>query len=165
VLKPRFGSWGTDLMLCRTTDELERCLAAVRERPWFQRHGVLIQELVPPAGHDLRIIVAGSTVVAQPGATQPPGEWRTNVALGGRARPARRSPEACALALDTARVIGVDLCGVDLLPTPAGEHVAIEVNAAVDVDHEDSLAGRDFYTDAAAALSLPVRRKPLAAAR
>lgn len=25
VLKPRFGSWGKDLMLCRTTAELERC--------------------------------------------------------------------------------------------------------------------------------------------
>jgi hypothetical protein len=51
-------------------------------------------------------------------------------------------------------VIGADLCGVDLLPTPAGEDIVIEVNAAVDVDHEDSLAARGFYADAAAALLL-----------
>jgi RimK family alpha-L-glutamate ligase len=163
VLKPRFGSWGTDLMLCRTTDELERCLAVVRERAWFDRHGVLIQELVPPAGHDLRIIVAGSTIVGATRRDAAPGEWRTNVALGGRARPAHPSPQACALALETARVIGADLCGVDLLPTPGGQHVVIEINAAVDVDHEDSLAGGDFYADAAAALSHPVRRQPFAA--
>jgi hypothetical protein len=58
-------------------------------------------------------------------------------------------------------VIGADLCGVDLLPTPAGEDVVVELNAAVDVDHEDSLAGRDFYAAAAAALPL-ARRSPRA---
>jgi glutathione synthase/RimK-type ligase-like ATP-grasp enzyme len=91
VLKPRFGSWGKDLMLCRTVDELDRCLAVQRERPWFHRHGVLIQELIPPAGHDLRITVAGSHVVGATRRDAAPGEWRTNVTLGGRAEPARPS--------------------------------------------------------------------------
>lgn len=111
----------------------------MRERAWFHRHGVLIQELVPPAGHDLRIIVAGSRIVGASRRDAAPGEWRTNEMLGGRARPVRPSQQACALALDTARVIGIDLASVDLLPTPAGQQLVIEVNAAVDVNDADSL--------------------------
>jgi hypothetical protein len=38
LVKPRFGSWGRDVLLCRDQAELERTLAAVRERPWFRRH-------------------------------------------------------------------------------------------------------------------------------
>jgi D-alanine-D-alanine ligase-like ATP-grasp enzyme len=50
VVKPRFGSWGTDVFRCETGGDLMRTLAAVSSRPWFVRHGALVQELVPPRG-------------------------------------------------------------------------------------------------------------------
>src|ERR1039458_8989979 len=59
VLKPQFGSWGEDVMRCRDAGEVERCLAIIRERGWFRRHGVLVQDLVSPLGYDLRVVVAG----------------------------------------------------------------------------------------------------------
>jgi len=154
VLKPRFGSWGQDVMLCRDAGELERCLARIRDRSWFRRHGVLIQELVPPVGYDLRVIVAGERIVGAERREAAPGEWRTNEALGGRAIPALPSEEEGALAIDAARAIGGDLLGVDLLPLPDTGYVVIEVNSAVDFDAEDSLPGRSVYADAADALAL-----------
>ncbi|MBA2361048.1 MAG: hypothetical protein H0V79_08995, partial [Actinobacteria bacterium] len=63
VVKPRFGSWGRYVVLCREPGELRRCLDDLAHRPWFQTQGALVQELVPPQGEDLRIVVAGGTVV------------------------------------------------------------------------------------------------------
>jgi RimK family alpha-L-glutamate ligase len=154
VLKPRFGSWGRDVMLCRDADELERCLVTVRERSWFRRHGVLVQEFVPPMGYDLRVIVAGDRVVGAERRIAAPGEWRTNEALGGRAVQAQPSEREGALAVEAARAIGADLIAVDLLPAPGDGCIVIEVNGAVDFDAEESLPGRDVYADAADALAL-----------
>ena len=132
VLKPRFGSWGRDVMLCRTRDELDEALARVAFRGWFREHGALVQELVPPQGWDLRIVVAGGRVVGSARRIAAPGEWRTNVALGGRSEPAAAPPLARTLAVAAAKAIRADLVGVDLLPTNNGYLIA-ELNGAVDV--------------------------------
>jgi [lysine-biosynthesis-protein LysW]---L-2-aminoadipate ligase len=165
VLKPRFGSWGQDVMLCRDRSEVEESLAAIAPRSWFRRHGVLIQELVPPLGYDTRIVVAGGRVVGAGRRESALGEWRTNVALGGQFISSPPSEEEQALAVDAARAIGAELVGVDLLPEPAHGSVVLEVNAAVDFsEDEESLAGRSVYADMAAALGLG-RPQPVAAFR
>ena len=82
VLKPRFGSWGRDVLLCRDRGELERSLATLSSRPWFRRTGALAQELIRPLGYDLRLVVAGGRVVGAAKRIAAPGEWRTNAALG-----------------------------------------------------------------------------------
>ena len=146
VLKPRFGSWGRDVVLCRTRDELDEALARVAYRGWFREHGALVQELVPPQGWDLRIVVAGGRVVGSARRIAAPGEWRTNVALGGRAEPVAPPPLARTLALAAAQAIRADLVGVDLLPTQNG-YVVVEVNGAVDFRPWYASDG-DVYVDA-----------------
>jgi RimK family alpha-L-glutamate ligase len=159
VLKPRFGSWGRDVFRCRDDVELERTLAAVRTRPWFRRHGALLQELVPPRGYDLRLIVAGGEVVGAVERVAAAGEWRTNVSLGGSLRPAVLSPEVRSLAIAAASAVGADLAGVDLMPVDRGGHVVLELNGAVDFDARYSLGGGDVYLEVARALGLPVDRR------
>jgi glutathione synthase/RimK-type ligase-like ATP-grasp enzyme len=131
VLKPRFGSWGRDVVLCPTADALDRELARFSQRPWFAGQGVLAQELVPPLGWDLRVVVSGGRVVGAARRVAAPGEWRTNVALGGHIERAVAPPLAQALALEAAAAIRGDLLGIDLLPL--GESFVVsEVNGAVD---------------------------------
>jgi [lysine-biosynthesis-protein LysW]---L-2-aminoadipate ligase len=153
VVKPRFGSWGRDVMLCEDVSDLRRCLTALARRPWFSAQGALVQELVPPLGHDLRLVVAGSTVVGAVRRIAAAGEWRTNVALGAIREPVSPPPEACALALAAARAIEADLVGVDLLPTPDGGFVVLELNGAVEFNHQYALDGADVYKRALAALA------------
>jgi [lysine-biosynthesis-protein LysW]--L-2-aminoadipate ligase len=153
VVKPRFGSWGRDVMLCQDVSELRRCLTALSRRPWFQAQGALVQELVPPLGHDLRLVVAGGTVVGAVRRVAAAGEWRTNVALGAIREPVAPPPEAVALALAAAGAIEADLVGVDLLPTPDGSFIVLELNGAVEFNHQYTLDG-DVFDKTLAALLL-----------
>jgi ribosomal protein S6--L-glutamate ligase len=155
VVKPRFGSWGLDVHLCVDWRELEECLAALADRPWFQSTGVLVQELVPPLGYDLRLIVANGAVVGSIQRVAAAGEWRTNVALGGVRRPVTPPASACSLALAAAEAIGGDLVGVDLLPYRPGGYVVLEVNGAVDFTTAYSLEDDVFAAAVAALVSEP----------
>ena len=152
VLKPRFGSWGRDVMLCSDAVEYEYALRTLASRPWFRRTGAIAQELVPPLGHDLRVVVAGGEVVGAVKRVAAPGEWRTNVALGATRVPMEPPPNAGELALATATAIGADLVGVDLLPRGNGEFVVLEVNGAVDFG-EIYAPGRDVYRAAMRAVA------------
>jgi RimK family alpha-L-glutamate ligase len=149
VVKPRFGSWGAEVFCCRTAAGLERCLRGLRRRSWFRRHGALLQELVPPTGSDLRIVVAGGRVVGAIERVAASGEWRTNVGLGGSRRPVDPPEDACVLALAAAEAVGSDLVGVDLLPVPGGGHLVLELNGAVDFTSDYSLTGHDVFDEVA----------------
>jgi RimK family alpha-L-glutamate ligase len=149
VAKPRFGSWGRDVELCPDRNALERYISEMETRPWWDIGGV-VQELVPSLGIDLRVIVAAGEVVGAASRTAPPGEWRTNVAVGATPEAAVPPPDASALALAATHAVGIDLAGVDLLPLGDG-WIVLEVNGAVDIRPLYSL-GRDVYEEALAAL-------------
>jgi RimK family alpha-L-glutamate ligase len=153
VLKPRFGSWGVDVYRCRSPWEVEAVLRRVKDRPWFRRDGALVQELLPVANEDLRLIVAGGRLVGAVRRIAAPGEWRTNISLGGTREPFVPSEKARQLGLAAAAAIGSDLVGVDLLPVDDG-YVVLELNGAVEFDQGYDLPGGDVYLDTAEALRL-----------
>ena len=101
VIKPRFGSGGQAVTWCEDEDALVERLSSLSTTSWFEQQGVLVQELVPPQGYDLRILVAAERVVGAIFRIAADGEWRTNVALGGLRRPVADPPRAaCELAPD-----------------------------------------------------------------
>lgn len=154
VIKPRFGSWGRDVMRCGNARELDSCVAIVRERTWFRRHGAIAQELLPQRGRDLRLLVAAGAVVGAAERVAAPGEWRTNVSLGGTTRSVTTPEAADGLAVAAAEAAEVDFVGVDLLLDEFGRWLVLELNGAVDFDARYSLAGEDVYERLADALEL-----------
>ena len=153
VIKPRLGSWGVDVFRCETELELERALQELQDRPWFRHRGALVQELVPPVGYDLRLLVAGGAVVGAVRRVAASGEWRTNVSLGATRRPAKPSAVAAALGIAAAAAAGAHLVGIDLLPVGDG-YTVIELNGAADFDQSYSLVGGDVMRETAEALGL-----------
>jgi [lysine-biosynthesis-protein LysW]---L-2-aminoadipate ligase len=164
VLKPRFGSWGRDVERCTAAEELDAALARVQRKPWFREHGALAQELVEPRGWDMRLVVAGGRIVGAACRIARSGEWRTNAALGAQVEPVEPPPLAQALALAAARAARADLVGVDLLPTPNGGFVVLELNGAVDFRPVYAPMRDVFSETVAALLEDGVRQPELAAA-
>lgn len=163
VVKPRFGSWGAEVFRCETSDELATLLAEIHETAWFARDGALLQEFIPNEGRDLRVIVASGHVVGATERIARPGEWRTNVSLGGRRHRPTPSADAWSLAVRAAKAIGADFVGVDLLPAATG-FVVLELNGAVEFDRVYDLADSDVYSALIDALALS-RPAPVPALR
>lgn len=136
VVKPRFGSWGLAVERCDSERELEETLVALPLQRWYQAQGAIIQELVPPHGFDLRVVVACGYVVGAISRVAAPGEWRTNVSLGAERQRVTPPPEAAALALAAANATGAALVGVDLLPDGNGRWTVAEINGAVEFNEE-----------------------------
>jgi RimK family alpha-L-glutamate ligase len=150
VVKPRFGSWGLGVERCDDEASLATVLAQLPHEPWYRAHGALVQELVPPLGFDLRIVVAHDHVIGAISRVAAPGEWRTNVALGAERRAITPPPEACALALAAARATGAALVGIDLLPDGRGRWTVAEINGAVEFNDQYALRpGADPFAEAA----------------
>lgn len=159
VLKPRFGSWGRDVRLCRTDTEVVDTLREFSSRTWFRRHGVLAQEVIPTQGFDLRVLVANGRVVGAVERHPQPGEWRTNVSVGASKQAVVPDENARTLAVAAAEAVGADLIGVDLMPLPDGGYAVIELNGAADFDQWYRPDG-DINVEVAEALGLTFRTGP-----
>jgi ribosomal protein S6--L-glutamate ligase len=124
VVKPLFGSEGRGMV--RVSDpEL-----AWRTFRTLERTGAVLylQKFIRHPGWDLRVFVLGERVLTAM-RRRSNGDWRTNVAQGGRAEVVRIGPEEERLALRATRALGAHVAGVDLLPGPDGEWYVLEVNA------------------------------------
>lgn len=102
---PRGSSRGDGVALIRNSDELARYLRKTRV--------AYIQEYIP-LQRDMRIVVLGQRVVHAYWKEAAPGEFRTNVARGGRVRLDPVTEEARMFARDVALGCGFDHVGFDL---------------------------------------------------
>jgi len=142
VCKPLFGSLGKGIERLPATPAGER-----RMRELVGRHGALyLQEFVRNDGRDIRAFVVGEEVAAAIYRMAPPGEWRTNIHLGGTPVPCQLSADLRKLSLAAARAVGLDYTGVDILEGPEGP-VVLEVNGTPLWQGIYQALGRDMAED------------------
>jgi ribosomal protein S6--L-glutamate ligase len=124
VVKPLFGSEGRGMVRITDPETAWRVFRTLE-----RTQAVLyVQQFVRHPGWDLRAFVIGGRVLTAM-RRHANGDWRTNVAQGGRAEPVRLSGAEEELALRATAAVGAAVAGVDLLPGPDGERYVIEVNA------------------------------------
>lgn len=135
VLKPLFGSRGRGIELLQTPDAVAAAVAAGGTVAY-------LQEFVPHHGWDVRILVVGgeSFAIRREAA---PGDWRTNVSLGGRPEAFEPPAEWVSLAFRAAAAVAADVAGVDILPARDGRVLVLEVNAVPGWRGLESATGKD----------------------
>jgi ribosomal protein S6--L-glutamate ligase len=124
VVKPLFGSEGRGMMRINDPEMAWRTFRSLERLQCV----VYVQKFVRHPGWDLRVFLIGSETVGAM-RRRSKGDWRTNVAQGGKAECVGLSPDQAALALRAAKAMHAPIAGVDLLPGPDGEWYVIEVNA------------------------------------
>ena len=143
VVKPLFGSEGRGLV--RVTDvEVARRVFHALERVGSVLY---VQKYIPNPGHDLRVFVLGNRVLGAIRRFAPPGDWRTNVSVGGRAEAVRVDRETQSLAIRAAEAVGARMAGVDLLPSGHEEPYVLEVNAVPGWKALSAAAGVDIASE------------------
>lgn len=105
---------------------------------------VILQEFVEESdGRDIRALVVGDRVVAAMERKAAAGEFRANMHRGATARPVELSPEDEAICIRSAKVLGVEVAGVDIIPSKRGP-LLMEVNASPGLEGIEGATGIDI---------------------
>ncbi len=139
VVKPLFGAMGNGIVRVEDRDLAHRTFRALE----LERAVYYVQRTIAPAGRrNLRVLVVGGEVA---GAMERVSDsWRANVARGARPRAVALTEAERGLALAAAGALEVDVAGVDLLVTPDGEVVVLEVNGIPGWQALQSVCERDL---------------------
>lgn len=93
-------------------------------------HEVLIQKFITEsAGTDIRVFVVGNKVVAAMQRIAQNDEFRSNIHRGANAIPIRLTKEELKIAKESAKLMDLDIAGVDIMRSNKGP-VVIEINAS-----------------------------------
>jgi RimK family alpha-L-glutamate ligase len=123
VVKPLFGAMGSGIVRVEDRDVAHRVFRALE----LERTVYYVQRTIATAGRrDLRALVVGGEIAGA--MERVTDSWRANVARGARPRAVTLSETERRLALAAAAAVEADIAGVDLLVTPGGETVVLEVN-------------------------------------
>ena len=103
-----------------------------------------VQEFIAEAGgSDIRCLVIGDKVVAAMRRQGKEGEFRSNLHRGGTASLVKITPEERRTAVRSARIMGLNVAGVDLLRSARGP-VVMEVNSSPGLEGIETATGKDI---------------------
>src|SRR5688572_24785951 len=109
IIKPIFGSMGHGMVRVSDPDVAFRVVRSLEQL----RIVFYVQRAVDHGGRDVRVFVIGGRVLGAIERRAAAGQWRTNVSLGGSARPFELPASWEQLALRAAAAMGADYAGVD----------------------------------------------------
>jgi len=142
VVKATSGSKGKTVHLCQTKKDFVSLMSLLSSISL--KKTMIIQEFVDAQpGTDLRVwVIGGKTVVAMK-RTGTEGDFRANISQGGTAELFEITDEVDYLARETARVLGLQIAGVDLLFDKDGYKIC-EANSSPGFEGMDQYCGQDM---------------------
>lgn len=119
ILKPIIGSWG------RLIAKLDNYTSAVSNLECRETMGNILQKIyyiqkfIPNVDSekptDMRVFVVGEKCVAAMGRYSPENEFRSNLAIGGSAKPLEITPELAKLSIQALKAVKGEIAGVDIM--------------------------------------------------
>lgn len=140
VIKLLEGTQGIGVVLAETHNAAESVIQAFMGL----NANIMVQEFIKEAdGSDIRCFVIGDKVVAAMKRQSPPGEFRSNLHRGGTATLIRLTPEERSTAVRAAKIMGLNVCGVDIIRSNHGP-VIMEVNSSPGLKGIEEACGKDI---------------------
>lgn len=110
IVKECYGSFGKQVYLVKDREQLEKLVLKLGGIPH------LYQKFISKSsGRDVRIEVVGDCAVAAMYRYSVNGSFKANITSGAHMKPYKPSEAECKLAIKTAKVLGIDFSGIDLL--------------------------------------------------
>lgn len=137
IVKENFGSLGKQVYLANNKNELENLEKELIYKPH------LFQEFISDSsGKDIRVIVVGNEVI---GAMERynPNSFKSNIGDGGSGKNIAISEEMKRSAIEAARTLGLDYCGIDFVIDRYGKHYLIEVNSNAFFHEFEKVTGKN----------------------
>jgi ribosomal protein S6--L-glutamate ligase len=126
IIKLLQGTQGVGVMIADSAQAVESTLDTL----WGLGQNIILQEFIAESrGRDLRALVVGGEVVGAMRRTARAGEFRSNLHRGGAGQAVALDESYQRAAIAAARIIGLEVAGVDILESSDGPRV-IEVNSS-----------------------------------
>ncbi len=139
VIKLLEGTQGIGVVLAET----QKAAESVIEAFMGLKANILVQEYIKEAGGaDIRCLVIGDKVVAAMKRQAQAGEFRSNLHRGGSASLIKITPEERSTAVRAAKVMGLNVAGVDVLRSNHGP-VVMEVNSSPGLEGIEAATGKN----------------------
>jgi ribosomal protein S6--L-glutamate ligase len=140
VIKLLEGTQGIGVVLAETHNAAESVIQAFMGL----NANIMVQEFIKEAGgSDIRCLVVDDKVVASMKRQGTEGDFRSNLHRGGTASLIRLTPEERSTAVRAAQIMGLNVCGVDLLRSNHGP-VIMEVNSSPGLQGIECASGKDI---------------------
>jgi ribosomal protein S6--L-glutamate ligase len=140
VIKLLEGTQGVGVVLAETASSARSVIQAFGGA----KVNILVQEFIKEAGGtDIRCIVIGDRVVASMKREGAADDFRSNLHRGGSADTVRITPEERSTAVRSARILGLNVAGVDMLRSNHGP-VVMEVNSSPGLEGVEKATGLDI---------------------
>jgi ribosomal protein S6--L-glutamate ligase len=140
IMKLLEGAQGRGVVLAETKKAAESVINAFKSLS----ANLLVQEFIKEAeGKDLRCFVIDGKVVATIQRKAAPGEFRANLHQGGTASVVKITPEERKLATTAAKVLGLNIAGVDIIRSKNGP-LLLEVNSSPGLEGIETATGKDI---------------------
>jgi len=138
VIKLLEGTQGIGVVLAETNKAAESVIQVFMGL----NVNIMVQEYIKEAGGaDIRCLVVGGKVAAAMKRQGPEGEFRSNLHRGGSASLIKITPEERSTAVRAAKIMGLSVCGVDLLRSNHGP-VVMEVNSSPGLEGIEKASGK-----------------------
>ncbi len=139
IVKIMQSTHGAGVVLAETNKAAESVINAFRGLD----ADILIQEFIKESGGaDIRCFVIGDKVIAAMKRQAAEGEYRSNLHMGGTATVVKLSPAERKLAVKAAKVLGLDVAGVDIIRSERGPLI-LEVNSSPGLEGIETATGKD----------------------
>jgi len=140
VVKLLEGTQGIGVVLAETNKAAQSVIEAFRGL----KANILVQEFIKESeATDIRCFVVGGKVIAAMMRKGKKGEFRSNLHRGGKGSLIRITPEERSTATRAAKIMGLNVAGVDLLRSNHGS-VIMEVNSSPGLEGIEKATGKNI---------------------